>query len=200
MAADKGISKCRGAAGSSSEEAERQAMRAALEASFIRTDDEILDRARREDGRDGACALIAVRIGGYLWTAHAGDSRAVLARGSHAVRLTEDHKPGLATEAQRVKAVGGRVEFQRCWRVISTARWGRRSLQHALHVLHDDTASNGDGQPVQGRTHRPGCVTELGRPGVQRADEVTRFPRASVHTTMKHVAAAADHPQHAAGS
>ena len=33
-----------------------------------------------------------------------------------------DHKPGLEREAQRVKAVGARVEFQRCWRVISTAR------------------------------------------------------------------------------
>jgi serine/threonine protein phosphatase PrpC len=103
-------------------------MRAALEASFIQTDEEILARARREDGRDGACALVAVRIGDCLWTAHAGDSRAVLARGSHAVRLTEDHKPGLPKEAQRVKAIGGRVEFQRCWRVISTARQGADEL------------------------------------------------------------------------
>lgn len=30
-----------------------------------------------------------------------------------------DHKPGLERERQRVVGAGGRVEFQRCWRVIS---------------------------------------------------------------------------------
>lgn len=33
-----------------------------------------------------------------------------------------DHKPGLEREKARVEASGGRVEMQRCWRIISTAR------------------------------------------------------------------------------
>jgi len=56
--------------------------------------------------------------GSVLWAAHAGDSRAVLARGRRAVRLTEDHKPCLPAERLRVEANGGRVQLgrgQRCW-------------------------------------------------------------------------------------
>lgn len=56
--------------------------------------------------------------GSVLWAAHAGDSRAVLARGARAVRLTEDHKPCLPAERMRVEANGGRVQLgrgQRCW-------------------------------------------------------------------------------------
>ena len=33
-----------------------------------------------------------------------------------------DHKPGLERERARVEGSGGRVEMQRCWRIISTAR------------------------------------------------------------------------------
>ena len=63
--------------------------------------------------------------GEIVWTAHAGDSRAVLSRGGKAVRLTQDHKPELVAEKARVEANGGRVDFQRCWRVICPARNGR---------------------------------------------------------------------------
>ena len=63
--------------------------------------------------------------GDCLYAAHAGDSRAVLCRGGAPVRLTEDHKPNLATERARVEAAGGRVEFQRCWRVVVEPRDGR---------------------------------------------------------------------------
>ena len=63
--------------------------------------------------------------GDTLWTAHAGDSRAVMSRAGRAVRLTEDHKPHLAAERARIEANGGRVEFQRCWRVICGPRDGR---------------------------------------------------------------------------
>ena len=63
--------------------------------------------------------------GEVIWAAHAGDCRAVLCRGNDAVRLTEDHKPELVAEKQRVEANGGRVEMQRCWRVICPAANGR---------------------------------------------------------------------------
>ena len=39
-----------------------------------------------------------------------------------------DHKPGLEREANRVRALGGRVEFARCWRIISTARGANTGL------------------------------------------------------------------------
>jgi len=61
---------------------------------------------------------VSLAAGGVLWAAHAGDSRAVLARGPRAVRLTEDHKPCLPAERLRVEANGGRVQLgrgQRCW-------------------------------------------------------------------------------------
>ena len=127
----------------------------ALKHAFNVVDDEILDSARAQQGRDGATALVVLRIGEFgeqsccfrpgeawwnrpvlmsghfscagevLWAAHAGDSRAVLCRGGQAVRLTQDHKPELSVEKARVEAVGGKVNFQRCWRVICPARNGR---------------------------------------------------------------------------
>lgn len=66
LAAQKGVSTCLGLPGSTAEEAEGLAMKAALENSFLEVDGEILSRARQEDpqGRDGACAVVAVRVGG----------------------------------------------------------------------------------------------------------------------------------------
>jgi len=59
----------------------------------------------------GACAVTAYihkRSDGkrWLYVANAGDSRAVLLRGSAAVRLSEEHKPSVKSEADRVKALG----------------------------------------------------------------------------------------------
>lgn len=44
-----------------------------------------------------------------LYTANAGDARAVLSRGGRAVRLTYDHKGSDAQEARRIKEAGGFV-------------------------------------------------------------------------------------------
>ncbi|GAA5893747.1 hypothetical protein JCM6882_003085 [Rhodosporidiobolus microsporus] len=48
-----------------------------------------------------------------LYTANAGDARAVLARGGHAIRLSYDHKGTDPKEIQRVEAAGGYVANQR---------------------------------------------------------------------------------------
>lgn len=63
LAAERGFAGCTGAAGAPAAEAEAAAMSGALESAFLAMDREILDRARHESGRDGCCALVAVRIG-----------------------------------------------------------------------------------------------------------------------------------------
>jgi serine/threonine protein phosphatase PrpC len=59
----------------------------------------------------GACVVTAFvhrRPDGtrWLYVANAGDSRAILRRGTAAVRLTEEHKPNDPAEAERLKAKG----------------------------------------------------------------------------------------------
>ena len=51
--------------------------------------------------------------GQVLHMAHCGDSRAVLAA-PEALRLTQDHKPDLPAERERIEAAGGHVELVKC--------------------------------------------------------------------------------------
>lgn len=41
------------------------------------------------------------------------------------MRLTEDHKPNLPAETERIRQAGGRVDFSNCWRVILEPKGGR---------------------------------------------------------------------------
>ncbi|PNW84319.1 hypothetical protein CHLRE_04g229494v5 [Chlamydomonas reinhardtii] len=119
--------------------AEEEAVAGALRRVFRRLDDDILAEARRDGARDGATALLVMRLADTLYAAHAGDSRAVLSRRGAALRLTEDHKPNLPHERRRVEAAGGRVDFQRCWRVIVEPREGRLGsglAARAVRALH----------------------------------------------------------------
>jgi serine/threonine protein phosphatase PrpC len=95
LAQEAAVRSCTGDGFGGSEFMEEGAMGSALRRVFHAVDQEILDRARAEGGRDGATALVVLRIGSALFTAHAGDSRAVLCRNRTAFRLTEDHKPNL---------------------------------------------------------------------------------------------------------
>ncbi|GBG00547.1 serine threonine phosphatase [Raphidocelis subcapitata] len=105
--------------------AEEAAIGGALRSAFGAVDEATLAVARREGVRDGATALVVLRLGQVLYAAHAGDSRAVLCRDGSALRLTEDHKPHLPRERARIEDAGGRVDFQRCWRVVVEPRDGR---------------------------------------------------------------------------
>jgi len=63
---------------------------------------------------DGCAACVSLVMGSLLFTAHVGDSRAVLcqkgADDSHlTIDITEDHRPTVQKEADRVKAVGGDI-------------------------------------------------------------------------------------------
>lgn len=54
--------------------------------------------------------MTVVLAGNVLSVAWVGDSRAVLAQGGKAVRLTRDHKPTLPDEEKRIRDVGGKID------------------------------------------------------------------------------------------
>ncbi|KAG3120416.1 hypothetical protein PI124_g3678 [Phytophthora idaei] len=96
---------------------------------FATVDAEILQRTVILNKRDGSTVLLGLLVGGKLFVANLGDSRAVLAQADEAsddeeeedvpsaVRLSVDHKPDLTEETERVEDAGGKVIFSGCWRV-----------------------------------------------------------------------------------
>ncbi|KAL3912725.1 MAG: hypothetical protein SGPRY_008237 [Prymnesium sp.] len=60
----------------------------------------------------GCTAIVACVRGQQLVIANAGDSRAVLCRAGNAVPLSEDHKPSLQSESQRIQQAGGWITVQ----------------------------------------------------------------------------------------
>lgn len=86
--------------------------------------------------------MIGLIAGTKLYVANVGDTRAVLRRGGHAVRLSRDHKPYDPDEIARIREGGGFVsgEVGRVNGVIAVARSigdfcapSPRSLGQALH-------------------------------------------------------------------
>ena len=55
----------------------------------------------------GCTAVVALLHGRCLYVGNAGDSRAVLCRGTSAVALSQDHKPAQTRERERIVAAGG---------------------------------------------------------------------------------------------
>ncbi|KAK9794905.1 hypothetical protein WJX73_003566 [Symbiochloris irregularis] len=134
LAADAALERCTGEPGASP--AESMAAVGALERAFLAMDSEILQACKttQPPQQDGSTCLVLLRIGESLWAAHAGDSRAVMSRGGHGIRLTQDHKPlPFSAEADRVRAAGGSVENAFGWRVVGPAR-GDRKLSCGLAV------------------------------------------------------------------
>lgn len=62
-----------------------------------------------KSGSTAVCAFISPR---QVYIANCGDSRAVLCRSGAPVFTTQDHKPGLVTERQRIVKAGGSVMLQ----------------------------------------------------------------------------------------
>ncbi len=55
-----------------------------------------------------------------------GDCRAVLARGSTALRLTRDHSPGTREERLRIESSGGTVRYLKgTWRILLPVNNGK---------------------------------------------------------------------------
>lgn len=61
----------------------------------------------------GSAAVVACIIGGTVWCANLGDSRAVLSRKGRAIALSRDHKPDREDEKARIEQAGGMVSFGR---------------------------------------------------------------------------------------
>ncbi|KAK5648982.1 hypothetical protein RI129_003874 [Pyrocoelia pectoralis] len=63
-----------------------------------------------KSGSTAVCAFVSPRL---IYVANCGDSRAVLCRDGNPIFTTQDHKPGLPTERDRIVQAGGSVMIQR---------------------------------------------------------------------------------------
>lgn len=70
-----------------------------------------------------------------LYTAHVGDSGAIIDRGGTAYRLTEDHKPYMKAERQRIQQAGGQL-VENGNRVLSNAKDDGRASMLAMSRYH----------------------------------------------------------------
>merc|ERR1712004_455450 len=61
-------------------------------------------------------------VGGWIWCANLGDSRAVLSRDGRALALSLDHKPDRDDEAERIESAGGFVSFRRVLGRLAVSR------------------------------------------------------------------------------
>lgn len=81
---------------------------AAFKHSYLTTDGQLRRQSILRSGTTSVtCVVREVGSKRVLSVANVGDSRAVLCRGTTAVRLTIDHKASLAEEAKRIRDAGG---------------------------------------------------------------------------------------------
>eukprot|EP01112_Ceratiomyxa_fruticulosa_P002750 TRINITY_DN1294_c0_g1_i1.p1 TRINITY_DN1294_c0_g1~~TRINITY_DN1294_c0_g1_i1.p1 ORF type:complete len:311 (+),score=73.90 TRINITY_DN1294_c0_g1_i1:296-1228(+) len=96
----------------------------ALRAAYLKTDEQLGVSQAQYSGTTSVSALIRVEGGEkYLYTANAGDARAVLARAEgKAHRLTYDHKGSDESETKRIVDAGGFVALNRVNGVLAVTR------------------------------------------------------------------------------
>lgn len=92
---------------------------AAISHAFEKVQMDLVRKAHAEDvdlqasGSTAVCIFRPPGDSNYLWFAHVGDSRAIVfVPGQGVLFQTEDHKPGLPRERQRVEAAGGEVSIE----------------------------------------------------------------------------------------
>eukprot|EP00164_Ancoracysta_twista_P003442 GFYU01004593.1.p1 GENE.GFYU01004593.1~~GFYU01004593.1.p1 ORF type:complete len:738 (-),score=196.32 GFYU01004593.1:144-2219(-) len=93
------------------------------------------ERAFPQD-TSGCTAMSAVVYGNTLAVANAGDCRAVLCNNGTAIPLSNDHTAAAESERNRVKSMGGTVEFKDTWRVGGALQVTRAlgDLRHKPYV------------------------------------------------------------------
>ncbi|KAH8171333.1 protein phosphatase 2C domain-containing protein [Sarocladium implicatum] len=84
-----------------------------LKDTFLATDRAILNDPKYEEEVSGCTACVTLIAGNKLYLANAGDSRGVLGIKGRAKPLSQDHKPQLENEKNRITAAGGFVDFGR---------------------------------------------------------------------------------------
>ncbi len=84
-----------------------------------KTDFEWLNIARKNSFGDGTTAVYACLVDNVLHIANVGDSRVVLGRNGRAIALSNDHKPGVPAEKERLEAAGAKVTnpIGNIWRI-----------------------------------------------------------------------------------
>jgi protein phosphatase 2C family protein 2/3 len=86
----------------------------AIKSGFARADADFMANSKATTGmydRSGSCANVAIIIRDACYVANVGDSRAVLScdRGARLHELSQDHKPNLPLERERIEKHGGKV-------------------------------------------------------------------------------------------
>lgn len=111
---------------------------------FRETDRQFLSMAQTQEGFNGGsgcAAVVACIVGGWVWCANVGDSRALLCREGKAIQLSLDHKPDREDEAERIESAGGFVSFRR---VLGRLAVSRAFGDEEYKVMPDQT----DGKPL----------------------------------------------------
>mmetsp|Transcript_97814 Transcript_97814/g.277255 ORF Transcript_97814/g.277255 Transcript_97814/m.277255 type:complete len:640 (-) Transcript_97814:185-2104(-) len=83
---------------------------------FRETDRQFLNMAQALEGFNGGsgcAAVVACVVGGWVWCANVGDSRALLCRDGRAIQLSLDHKPDREDEKRRIEDAGAFVSWGR---------------------------------------------------------------------------------------
>ena len=95
-----------------------------LEDAFLEADRRIFETAKSlKEAGSGTTACVCMYGSEKIVTAWAGDSRAVLCRQGKAVPLTtQDHKPSLETERNRIEKCGGSVVNNRVNGILAVSR------------------------------------------------------------------------------
>lgn len=85
----------------------------ALKDGFLATDRAILNDPKYEEEVSGCTACVGLISNDKVYIANAGDSRSVIGIKGRAKPLSQDHKPQLEVEKNRITAAGGFVDFGR---------------------------------------------------------------------------------------
>lgn len=83
----------------------------------------------------GCTAVVCLVQPDCIVVANAGDSRAVLARRRQAVPLSEDHKPNLPVERDRIRKAGGTIERQQLGTLVMYRVNGNLNLSRSIGDL-----------------------------------------------------------------
>lgn len=98
----------------------KQSPQTALSNSFIEVDKEVCDFREISLSNKGkyfsvgSCAIVVLidKVTQICYTAHVGDSRAILVKNNGVVALSSDHKPDTQNEALRIKSAGAAITMR----------------------------------------------------------------------------------------